>query len=175
MQGVLGRIVWPNTRIRRAGGFTGKRCLGLFNLGKRNVAIVFLSLMLMSVKSLDSRTVFLSLVSCSLKVSFLIPIEVSSVFHSGLPACAFGPYLVSSSPFPPEEEVFSISIEREKRAPIIWQLDAVEEKIKEDSSLFVLPNSPPPEPVDISILEEPATPPPMVNTLSWRILPKVYF
>ena len=77
---------------------------------------------------------------------------------------------MSSSPFPPEEEVFSISIEREKRAPIIWQLDTVEEKMKEDSSLFVFPNSPPPEPVDISIVEEPATPPPMVIILSWQFL-----
>ena len=70
---------------------------------------------------------------------------------------------MSTSPFPPEEEVFSISIERDRRAPILWQLDAVEEKImKEDCSVFVLPNSPPPEPVDSSIVEEPATPPPMV-------------
>ena len=162
VKGVLGRTVWPNTQIKRAGGFTGKRCSGLLFW-----PLVFsFPVMLMYIKSLDSRTTFLSLVLCSLKVSFLLPTVVSSIFHPGLPASAFGPYLVSSSPFPPEEEVFSISIERERRAPITWQLDNVEEKMKEDSSLFVFPNSPPPEPVDTTIVQEPATPSPKVNFLS---------
>ena len=84
--------------------------------------------------------------------------------YPGLPASALGPYLVSNSPLQPEEEVFSISIEREKRAPMVcWQLDSLEEKIKEDSTVFVFPNSPPPEPVDSSIVEQPATPPPIVR------------
>ena len=94
-----------------------------------------------------------------------------SVFCPGLPT--FGPSLVSSSPFPPEEEVFAISIERERRAPILWQIDSLEEKMKEDGSVFAFQNSPPPELEDSSIVEEPATPPPlpMVNILSWKMSP----
>ena len=104
---------------------------------------------------------------CSLKVFFDVqPKLVFSVFHPGLPPSAFGPYLVSSSPFPPEEEVFSISIERERRAPILWEIDAVEEKMKEDCAAFAFPNSPPPEMVDSAVVKEPATPPPpTVNIL----------
>ena len=107
---------------------------------------------------------------------FFFP-KLTSSFHPGLPGSAFGPHLVSTSPFPPEEEVFSISIERERRGgPILWHLDdAVGEKMKEDGSVFAFPNSPPPEqPVDNTIaVKGPATPPPMVfNVFSfWLILP----
>ena len=97
---------------------------------------------------------------------FFFP-KLTSSFHPGLPGSAFGPHLVSTSPFPPEEEVFSISIERERRGgPILWHLDGalVGEKMKEVGSVFAFPNSPPPEqPVDNTIaVKEPATPPPMV-------------
>jgi len=91
------------------------------------------------------------------KDSFPVP---RVLLPQGLPPSAFGPYLVSSSPFPPEEEVFSISIERERRAPILWEIDAVEEKMKEDCAAFAFPNSPPPEMVDSAVVKEPATPPP---------------
>ena len=111
----------------------------------------------------------LSCPSCFAPSRFFFNVQpklVFSVFHPGLPPSAFGPYLVSSSPFPPEEEVFSISIERERRAPILWEIDAVEEKMKEDCAAFAFPNSPPPEMVDSAVVKEPATPPPpTVNIL----------
>jgi len=94
------------------------------------------------------------------KDSFPVP---RVMLPQGLPTSAFGPCLVSSSPFPPEEEVFSISIERELRVPILWQLDSVEEKMKEDGFVFAFPKSP--ALVDSSIVKEPATPPPIVQSL----------
>ena len=174
--------MWRSTQSRRVGGLTGKGCkhclyVVLFNFWKSQFGVqpftaVNMSTPKFKILILSFRMDFLSLVLCSLKVSFsLAKSRYYPVSHPGLPASALGPYLVSRSPFPPEEEVFSISIERERRAPILWQLDAVEENMKQDCSVFVLPNSPPPEPVDSSIVEEPATPPPMVTIISWYILP----
>ena len=78
----------------------------------------------------------------------------------GLPVQALGPYTVSSPPLPPEEEVFSISLEKEKRAPS-WQLDFVE-KLKGESLAFLRPKSPPLKLASKEDAELPATPKPMV-------------
>ena len=78
----------------------------------------------------------------------------------GLPVQALGPYTVSSPPLPPEEEVFSISLEKEKRAPS-WQLDFVE-KLKGESLAFLRPKSPPLKLASEEDAELPATPKPMV-------------
>ena len=79
----------------------------------------------------------------------------------GLPVQALGPYTVSSPPLPPEEEVFSISLEKEKRAPS-WQLDFVE-KLKGESLAFLRPTkSPPLKVASKEDAELPATPKPMV-------------
>ena len=78
----------------------------------------------------------------------------------GLPVQALGPYTVSSPPLPPEEEVFSISLEKEKRAPS-WQLDFVE-KLKGESLAFLRPKSPPLKLASDEDSKLPATPKPMV-------------
>ena len=78
----------------------------------------------------------------------------------GLPVQALGPYTVSSPPLLPEEEVFSISLEKEKRAPS-WQLDFVE-KLKGESLAFLRPKSPPLKLASDEDSKLPATPKPMV-------------
>jgi len=87
-----------------------------------------------------------------------------AILTKGLPVQALGPYTVSSPPLPPEEEVFSISLEKEKRAPS-WQLDFVE-KLKGESLAFLRPQSPPLKVASKEDAELPATPKPMVQSLN---------